>query len=268
MQQHTPLTLRQQIRKGTFTQTTSGYTQGFVQCNLVILPKEHADDFLTFCQLNPRSCPLIAMSENAGDFMLEKLGVDVDIRTDIPLYRIYRQGELITETSDVKDIWQDDFVTFLLGCSFSFEEALLAEGIEVRNITEGKNVPMYKTNINSNPVNDFTGKMVVSMRPLKPKDVARASQICAQFPKVHGAPIHFGNPSEIGISDINTPDFGEAVTIKKDEIPVFWACGVTPQLAIQNAKPSICITHSPGYMLVTDIPNASLRITSDNESLI
>ncbi|RHW76499.1 putative hydro-lyase [Colwellia sp. RSH04] len=263
MQQSTPLRIRQQIRNGTFTKPTSGCAPGFVQCNLVILPKEYADDFLTFCQLNPKSCPLIAMSENAGDFTLEILGVDVDIRTDISLYRIYENGELIRETADVKNIWQNNFMFFLLGCSFSFEEALLAENIEVRNISEEKNVPMYKTNISNSPVNDFKGEMVVSMRPLKPQDIERASQICSQFPKVHGAPIHFGNPLDIGITDINYPDFGEAVTIKEGEIPVFWACGVTPQLAIKNAKPPICITHSPGYMLITDIPNTSLRNNID-----
>jgi len=257
--QQAPITIRNKIRHGELTRYTSGFAPGFVQCNLVILPKKYADDFSKFCQLNPKPCPLIATSENTGDFTIEKLGHDLDIRTDIPLYRLYEQGELIKEVTDIVDIWQDDFVAFLLGCSFSFEEALLAEGIEIRNISEGKNVPMYKTNIDCTPVNQLEGKMVVSMRPMSPADAIKAIGICSQYPKVHGAPIHIGDPAKLGVLDIDSPDFGDAVSVKEGEVLVFWACGVTPQLAIQNAKPDICITHSPGYMLITDIPNSQMK---------
>lgn len=261
MKQATPHSIRQQIRIGEFQQNTSGYAPGYVQCNLVILPKKYADDFHEFCQLNSQTCPLIASSDKPGDFSLKMLGDDIDIRSDIPLYRIYKNGILEQEVNNIEGFWKDDFVAFLLGCSFSFEEALIDAGIEVRNISESKNVPMYKTNIDTQGVNQFTGKMVVSMRPLKPKDVDRAIEICNQYPKVHGAPIQVGSPSDIGIGDISQPDFGEAVTINSGELPVFWACGVTPQLAIANAKPTICITHSPGYMLITDILNSSLKST-------
>lgn len=255
-----PFDLRQLIRKGEFNSNTSGFSQGFVQGNLAIMPKDWANEFLQFCQLNPKPCPIIGMSANPGDFLLPDLGQDVDIRTDIPQYRIYEHGKLVKEVSDVKDVWRDDLVTFLLGCSFSFEESLIADGLEVRNITEKVNVPMYRTNIECKSAGRFSGTTVVSMRPMKPKDAIRAIQICTRFPSVHGAPLHFGSPEDIGISDINSPDFGDAVTIRDGEVPVFWACGVTPQVAIENAKPPICITHSPGYMLVTDIRNSSLAI--------
>lgn len=256
----TPYALRQKIRSGEFAQNTSGFSPGFVQGNLAILPAEWANEFLQFCQLNPKPCPVIGMSSTPGQFMLDMLGQDVDIRTDIPRYRVYRDGVMSEEVTDVRDLWQDDMVAFLLGCSFSFEEALLADGLEVRNITEGVNVPMYRTNIECQPAGRFSGTTVVSMRPMKPKDAIRAIQICSRFPSVHGAPLHFGDPAAIGIRDINTPDFGDAVTIREGEVPVFWACGVTPQVAIEQARPPICITHSPGCMLVTDIPNSRLAI--------
>ncbi len=255
-----PYDLRQLIRRGEFKSHTSGFSQGFVQGNLAIMPSEWANDFLKFCQLNPKPCPIIGMSANPGEFLLPDLGQDVDIRTDIPRYRIYEDGILSREVDDVKAVWRDDLVTFLLGCSFSFEESLIADGLEVRNITEKVNVPMYRTNIACKPAGRFSGTTVVSMRPMTPKDAIRAVQICTRFPSVHGAPLHFGQPEAIGIQDINTPDYGEAVTIKPGEVPVFWACGVTPQVAIENAKPPFCITHSPGFMLVTDIRNSSLAI--------
>ena len=258
--QLSPLELRQKIRSGEFNGNTSGYCQGFVQGNLAIMPKEWANEFLQFCQLNPKPCPVIGMSSQPGEFMLPTLGEDLDIRTDIPKYRIYEKGVLTQEVTDVRDFWRDDLVAFLLGCSFSFEEALIADGLEVRNITEGVNVPMYRTNIECQPAGRFSGTTVVSMRPMKPADAIRAIQICTRFPSVHGAPLHFGDPAQIGINDINTPDFGDAVTIKEGEVPVFWACGVTPQVAIEQAKPDFCITHSPGHMLVSDLPNSRLAI--------
>lgn len=255
-----PADLRQQIRLGDFTGNTSGFSQGYVQGNLAIMPAEWANEFLQFCQLNPKPCPIIGMSAQPGTFTIPQLGADLDIRTDIPRYRVYRDGELNEEVFDIRDLWQDDFVAFVLGCSFSFEEALIADGLEVRNITEGVNVPMYRTNIECQSAGRFSGTTVVSMRPMKPKDAIRAIQICTRFPSVHGAPLHFGDPAAIGISDINTPDFGDAVTINDGEVPVFWACGVTPQVAIEKARPPICITHSPGHMLVTDVPNSRLAV--------
>lgn len=256
----TPSHIRQLIRNGEYSDNTSGLAPGFVQGNLAILPKAWADEFLQFCQLNPKPCPIVGMSAQPGQFMLPELGEDLDIRRDVPRYRIYENGVMTQELNDVSEVWRDDLVTFVLGCSFSFEEALLADGLEVRNISEGVNVPMYRTNIHCRPAGRFSGTTVVSMRPMKAADAIRAVQICTRFPSVHGAPLHLGDPSQIGIDDINQPDFGDAVTIKEDELPVFWACGVTPQVAIEQAKPSFCITHSPGYMIVTDLPNSRLAI--------
>ncbi len=256
--QTTPPALRAEIRSGAFTGNTSGYAPGHVQCNIVILPKAWAADFLRFCQLNPKPCPLVASGE-PGDPTLPALG-DIDIRSDVPSYRVYRDGELDGETADISELWQDDFVTFALGCSFSFEEALTADGLEVRNIAEGVNVPMYRTNIECKAAGPFSGQMVVSMRPFLAADAIRAVQICTRFPSVHGAPVHLGNPALIGIEDLGAPDYGDAVTLKDSELPVFWACGVTPQVALEQAKPPLCITHSPGCMLVTDLPNSRLAI--------
>ena len=255
-----PKNIRESIRQGSHKRNTSGYANGFVQGNLVILPKEWANDFLLFCQRNPKPCPLIGMSSAPGNYLLSEMGDNVDIRTDVPQYRIFEHGQIKDEVTDISAYWRDDLVTFVLGCSFSFEEALIADGIEIRNISENKNVPMYKTNIACKSAGSFSGNMVVSMRPMVVADVIRAIQICTRFPAVHGAPVHFGSPEQIGIENINNTDFGDAVTIKQGEIPVFWACGVTPQVALALAKPPFCITHSPGCMLVTDIPNSKLSI--------
>jgi uncharacterized protein YcsI (UPF0317 family) len=200
------------------------------------------------------------MASQPGDTNLVEVAPDFDIRTDVPKYRIWKNGELADEVTDISHVWRDDLVTFLLGCSFSFEEALIADGLEVRNISEGKNVPMYDTNIACREAGRFHGNTVVSMRPFKPADAIRMIQICSRFPSVHGAPIHFGDPAAIGINDINQPEYGDAVTIKTGEVPVFTACGVTPQAAIMAAKPEFCITHAPGHMVVTDIPNSKLAI--------
>ncbi|MEH6649428.1 MAG: putative hydro-lyase [Motiliproteus sp.] len=255
-----PHQLRQRIRSGEHQGNTSGYSQGFVQGNLVILPREWAAEFLQFCQRNPKPCPLVGMSAQPGDYMLPDLGEDLDIRSDLPSYKVYKNGELVEEVADVSAHWRDDLVTFVLGCSFSFEEALIADGLEVRNIAQQVNVPMYRTNIECKPAGRFSGNMVVSMRPFVAADAIRSVQICTRFPSVHGAPIHLGDPSLIGINDINHTDFGDPVTINENELPVFWACGVTPQVALEQAKPPFCITHSPGCMLVTDLPNSRLAI--------
>jgi uncharacterized protein YcsI (UPF0317 family) len=248
---------RLRIRTGAFTGPTSGLAPGNVQANLVILPKALAHDFLRFAQANPKPCPVLAVSE-AGSSSFPTLGEELDIRTDLPRYRVWRNGELADEPTDVKDVWRDDLVSFAIGCSFSFEEALIEDGIEVRHIACGSNVPMYRTNIATTAAGPFHGPLVVSMRPLKPKDAIRAVQITSRFPSVHGAPVHIGLPSMIGISDINKPDYGDAVPIGADELPVFWACGVTPQAVIAQVKPDFCITHAPGSMLITDLRNTSL----------
>ncbi len=247
-----PSEVRFQCRQGAFHFPTPGIASGYLQANLVILPRKLAFDFLVFCTRNPKPCPLLDVTE-VGNPEPEIVAPGADLRTDLPRYHIFRNGELKEEVANVSDIWQDDFVGFLVGCSFSFEAALMDEGIPVRHIQEGKNVPMYKTNIACNTAGDFSAPLVVSMRPLTPADVVRAVQITSRFPKAHGTPIHFGSPEEIGITNIDAPDFGEAVTIKEGETPVFWACGVTTQIAILQAKPEIAITHAPGYMFVTDV---------------
>lgn len=255
----TPNELRQRIRNGEHTANTSGFCKGYVQTNMVILPKDWAADFLQFCQKNPKPCPVLGVSE-AGSWEIPELANNLDVRSDIPRYKIFEHGKVTNEVNDINDYWRDDLVTFMLGCSFSFEEALIEAGLEVRNITEQCNVPMYRTNINCQSAGRFSGTMVVSMRPFIPADAIRAIQISTRFPSVHGAPIHFGDPSLIGIDDMNKPEFGDAVNINENETPLFWACGVTPQVALEQAKPPFCITHSPGCMLVTDIKNNTLSI--------
>jgi uncharacterized protein YcsI (UPF0317 family) len=248
---------RLRIRRGDFSGTTAGLAPGNVQANLVILPKELAHDFLRFAQANPKPCPVLAVSE-PGDPHLPDLGEDLDIRSDLPRYRVWRRGELVGEPSDLFDVWREDLVSFALGCSFSFEQALVEDGIELRHISCGSNVPMYRTNIPCAPAGPFAGPLVVSMRPLKPKDAIRAIQITSRFPSVHGAPVHIGLPAAIGISDLAKPDYGDAVPVKSDELPVFWACGVTPQAVVAQVRPDFCVTHAPGYMLITDLRNTQL----------
>jgi len=230
-----------------------------VQCNLVILPAAWGHDFLRFCQANPRPCPLLAMSPEPGDPRLPELG-DMDLRSDLPAYRVFRGGHLEGETHDIATLWQEDFIAFALGCSFSFEEALIAAGLEVRNISEGVNVPMYRSSIPCASAGPFAADMVVSMRPFNAADAIRAIQICTRFPGVHGAPVHLGDPARIGIGNLDAPDFGDAVTVADGELPLFWACGVTPQVALERAAPPVAITHSPGCMLVTDRRNAELAV--------
>ena len=243
--------VRQACRSGEWTEQTAGLARGFTQANLVILPQALAMDFLLFCQRNPKPCPLLAVTE-PGQVCPGVIAPDADLRSDLPKYRVWRDGELVAEPTDIAQYWQDDFVSFVIGCSFTFEDALLRAGVPVRHIELQRNVPMYRTNVECVPAGVFHGPLVVSMRPMKPADVVRAVQITSRFPRVHGAPIHIGLPEQIGIGDLSRPDFGDAVPIHEDELPVFWACGVTPQSAIMTAKPPLVITHSPGCMLVTD----------------
>ncbi len=250
---------RTAIRGGEWTGHTSGLAEGHVQGNVVVLPKLFANDFLRYCQRNPKPCPLLAVSE-PGEAMLPSLGADIDIRTDVPRYRVWRDGVLADQPTDISDLWRNDLVTFVIGCSFSFEEALLEAGIPLRHIAQNRNVAMYRSNIATAPAGVFNGPMVVSMRPLKAHDAIRAIQITSRFPNVHGAPVHIGNPALIGIADLAKPDYGDAVDVLPDELPVFWACGVTPQAAITQARPEFCITHAPGSMLITDLFNHHLAI--------
>jgi uncharacterized protein YcsI (UPF0317 family) len=248
---------RRRIRAGDLSGPTAGLAPGNVQANLVILPQILAHDFLRFAQANPKPCPVLAVSE-PGDPHLPTLGADLDLRTDLPRYRVWRHGELGDEPQRIGHVWRDDLVSFALGCSFSFEAALVEDGIELRHITCGSNVPMYRTSVACVPAGPFAGPLVVSMRPMPPGDAIRAIQITSRFPAVHGAPVHIGLPAAIGIADLARPDYGDRVPIGSGELPVFWACGVTPQAVIAEVKPEFCITHAPGSMLVTDLPNTRL----------
>ena len=249
--------LRRRIRDGHFDGPTADQAPGFVQGNLVILPEEAAFDFLRFCQANPRPCPLLAVSE-PGDPRVPVLGEDIDLRHDLPRYRVFREGKLVEQRKDIADLWRDDLVGFVIGCSFSFEEALLAEGVPVRHVLEGRNVAMYRTNRPTTPAGRFSGPLVVSMRSFTPENAIRAVQITSRYPAVHGAPVHLGFPEQIGIEDLGRPDYGDPPNVRSGEIPVFWACGVTPQAALEKAGLPFAITHEPGHMLITDIPNARL----------
>lgn len=252
LQTYNPQELRQEIRHDRYGGETAGFAAGYLQGNLVILPEQYALDFLKFCQRNPKPCPLIAISDT-GDFCLPTLGRDIDIRADVPKYILYENGQPVDQPTNIADLWRADLVSFVLGCSFTFEDALQAEGIEVRHIGNNKNVPMYQTNIPAISAGPFSGNIVVSMRPMTAADAIRAVEITSRFPLAHGAPIHLGDPAEIGILDIEQPDWGDPGDFKPNEIPVFWACGVTPQIAIRNAKLPLCVTHAPGHMLITDI---------------
>ena len=254
-----PKEVRKLIREGTITSFTSGMCNGYAQANLAVLPKELAFDFLLFTQRNPKPCPVLDVTE-VGNPEPKVAAPGADLRFDIPKYRIYRYGELTDEVTDLSKYWRDDLVAFLLGCSFSFEGPMLDAGLEVRHITDNHNVPMYITNIQCKPAGVFSGPMVVSMRPMTPKNAIRATQVTSRMPSVHGAPIHFGDPAAIGIKDIMKPDFGDPSTIKPGEVPVFWACGVTPQAVAMSVKPEFMITHAPGHMFITDLLNADLSV--------
>lgn len=253
----TPAQARALIRAGAHTGHTVGLAERHVQGNVVILPRALADDFLRYCQRNPKPCPVLAVSE-PGDPALPTLGEGIDIRHDVPRYRVWRHGELVAQPTDIADLWRDDLVTFVIGCSFSFEQALRDEGIALRHVELGRNVAMFRTTVATVPAGPFAGPLVVTMRPLAPADAIRAVQVTSRFPGVHGAPVHLGDPRQIGIADLMRPDYGDAVEALPGEIPVFWACGVTPQAALQQARPEFCITHAPGAMLITDRLNTQL----------
>jgi uncharacterized protein YcsI (UPF0317 family) len=255
----TPAQMREKIRRGEWTGPTAGAAAGYTQANLVILPKDLAFEFLLFCQRNPKPCPVLDVTE-AGSPVPARVAPDADLRTDVPKYRVYRSGELVDETTDIQSYWSDHLVAFLLGCSFTFEQALLDNGVPVRHIEENCNVPMYRTNIDCTPAGRFAGPMVVSMRPIPHAQVVRAVQVTSRFPAVHGAPVHIGDPAAIGIEDLSKPDFGDPVTVHPGEVPVFWACGVTPQAVAMHVKPELMITHAPGHMFITDVRDEQFAV--------
>lgn len=243
--------VRQACRTGDWSGPTAGLAPGFAQANLVILPKDWASEFLLFCQRNPRPCPLIAVTEPGA--WQPTVAPEADLRTDLPKYRVWRDGQLVAESTSITDLWQNDFVSFLIGCSFTFEAALLKEGVPVRHIELGCNVPMFRTNIQCKSAGRFSGPLVVSMRPLTPEGTDRAIKISSRFEESHGGPVHVSDPQKIGIIDLGCPDYGDPVPVHPGEQPVFWACGVTPQAALLQAKPPLAITHAPGCMFLTDL---------------
>jgi uncharacterized protein YcsI (UPF0317 family) len=249
--QLSPKEMREMIRAGAWQGPTAGCCREFAQANLVVVTKALADDFLLFCRRNPKPCPLLEVTD-PGDPEPRILAPGADLRTDLPRYRVYRYGELEGEVPDLLSIWRDDLAGFLLGCSFTFEWALQEAGIPSRHIEEGVNVPMYITDRACEPAGVFAGPLVVSMRPILSHLVSQAVEVTARFPLAHGEPVHTCDPNALGIADLGRPDFGDPVSIRPDEIPVFWACGVTPQAVAMRAKPELMITHAPGHMLVTD----------------
>lgn len=253
-----PQEVKKLIREGKIDFQTSGMCNGYAQANLCILPKDYAFDFLLFCMRNPKPCPVLEVGD-VGSRDIKTMAEYGDICTDFPKYRIWKNGVLEKEVTDISDYWQDDYVYFLIGCSFSFESELLEADIPVRHIEEGRNVPMFNTNIALQPAGKFKGNMVVSMRPIPDELVVKSVNVTAAMPRVHGAPVQIGNPESIGITDVSKPDYGDSVTINDGETPVFWACGVTPQNVIMQTKPPIAITHAPGHMFITDVKNSSLK---------
>jgi uncharacterized protein YcsI (UPF0317 family) len=251
--------LRAKTRRGEWSATTSGIAPGVAQANLVVLPRELAYEFLLFCMRNPKPCPVLDVT-TAGSPVPDFAAPDADLRTDLPRYRVYRHGELVDEPLSIESYWADDLVGFLLGCSFTFEHVMLEAGIVLRSLECGLTVPMYQRSIQCRPAGIFHGPMVVSMRPILGAQVAKAVQISTRFPAVHGAPIQIGAPEAIGIADLTSPDWGDPVPVRAEEVPVFWACGVTPQAVAIAARPPLMITHAPGHMFVTDIPIPSLAV--------
>ena len=252
-----PSAVRKLIREGKIDFPTAGMCRGYAQANLVILPGEYAADFERYAEKNPFACPVLEIIKGSPE--THAMGEGGNICSDVPRYWVYENGAVSKELTDVTEYWKEGYVGFLIGCSFSFEEALMAAGVPVRHIEMKRNVPMFKTNIQTEKVGPFEGPMVCSMRPMTPEQAQKAYEITVKMPNVHGAPVQIGNPEEIGVTDVMKPDYGDAVEIREGEIPVFWPCGVTPQAAVENAKPPVVITHVPGHMFITDIVNAELN---------
>lgn len=249
--------IRQACRSGAFDQPTCGVAKGYVQANLVVLSREHAADFEQFCKLNPKPCPLLEITQ-PGVFEPSHFAHGGDVRSDLPRYRVYRAGECVDQPNSIEHYCHEDSVSFLIGCSFTFESALLQANLPVRHLEEKCNVPMYRTNLKCQPSGAFSGPLIVSMRPMTPEQAQQASRVTSGYPRVHGAPIQIDKPERLGISQLDKPDYGDAVTIRAGEVPVFWACGVTPMAAIIASKIDLAITHEPGHMLVTDVLDQDL----------
>ena len=251
--------VRLACRQREWDQPTAGLAPGFAQANLVILPQDQASDFLMFCQRNPKPCPLLEVT-SPGQFEAVATAPGSDLRTDLPGYRVWKHGEIVEEPDAVDHLWQPDLVSFLIGCSFTFESALVRAGLPVRHLEIGSNVPMYRTQVACHSAGAFRGSLVVSMRPLTPADAIRAVQITSRYPRVHGAPVHLADPAAIGIHDLGRPDYGDPVPVHSGELPVFWACGVTPQAALLASRTPFAITHRPGGMFVTDELDEALAV--------
>jgi uncharacterized protein YcsI (UPF0317 family) len=247
-----PHAVRAAIRAGEWDGPTAALALGYTQANLVALPAEDAFDFLRFCVANPRPCPVLEVAEPGSPEPVQT-APGADLRTDLPRYRVHRDGEVVDEPTDVRDVWRDDLVSFLIGCSFTFERALLAAGLPIRHIEQGVNVPMYTTAVACRPAGRFAGPLVVSMRPMTPRQAIRATEITSRYTSMHGAPVHIGDPTVLGIASLGSPQFGDPVEIRDGEVPVFWACGVTPQAVAAASRPSLMITHAPGHMFITDL---------------
>lgn len=245
--------VRAAIRSGRYSGQTAGLGAGFLQANVVIMPEAYALDFMRYCQRNPKPCPLTGVSDT-GNPMMHTLGRDIDIRSDVPAYNIYRDGKLDGSADNILDLWCDDMVAFALGCSFTFEHAVQRAGVPLWHIRHNTTVPMFRSNIETVPAGRFSGKMVVSMRAIPAAHVDDVAAISRRYPLAHGGPVHIGDPAEIGITDTSCPDWGDAAPIGRDEVPMFWACGVTPQVAVEQAQLPLCITHKPGHMLIADVP--------------
>lgn len=251
-----PAEARERFRAGLVT-PTAGWCDGYTQANLIAVPRDLAWDFLLFAQRNPKPCPVLDVLDAGAVAGPLATG---DVRTDIPLYRVFVDGELVAEEPDVLRWWRDDLVAFLIGCSFTFERALGAAGVPVRHVEQGVNVPMYRTSWRCRPAGAVSGPLVVSMRYVPAALVDTAVAVTAAYPAVHGAPVHVGDPRELGIGDLDAPDFGDAVRPEPGDVPVFWACGVTPQAAVAESRPPLAITHAPGHMLVTDVRDDDQRV--------
>ena len=257
-----PRRVRDLCRTGAHTGPTAGYAAGFCQANLVVVPAQVADQFERYCRENPRPCPLIERTET-GDPEPRRSAPGADLRTDLPRYRYFRAAGVISEITDIVELWSDDAVGFLLGCSFTFEEAMTRAGFVPRHVEQGTNVPMYRTNRPTVPADPFRAPLVVSMRPVAPASVDEVVSITAPFVQAHGAPVHRGDPAGLGIADLGRPDFGDSVSMRADEVPLFWACGVTSQLAVLQAVDRgvvpWAISHAPGHMFITDLPASAAR---------
>ena len=249
----TPAKIRRAIAAGEWTEHTGGLAPGYTQANLVIRPKEYAYDFLLFCVRNPTPCPLLDVTD-PGSPVPAFAAPGADLRTDLPCYRVYEHGRVVAEPTDLTDRWQDGWVAFVLGCSYTFEHALLNAGVRLRHVEERRNVSMFRTARECTPAGRFHGPLVVSMRPIRADQVASAVDISSRYRRAHGAPVHVGDPASLGVADITQPDWGEPLPVEPGEVPVFWACGVTPQAVALAAQVPLMITHAPGHMFITDIP--------------